>query len=52
MQNTKKHKNEKETLSVNTLVLIVLVKMSVLIPAFFILGVFGISKCLRDVFDR
>ena len=35
---------------VNTLVLIALVKMPVF-SAFFIFEVFGISNCLRDVFD-
>ena len=48
IKETQKRKN---TLFVNTPVLTVLVKMSVFL-AFFILGVCGISKFLRDVFER
>ena len=47
--NLKKHKKEKETLFVNTTVLIALVKMSV-VSAFFIFAIFGISIFFRDVF--
>ena len=48
-RNTKK---KKQTLFVNTLVLIVLVKMSVFFSAFFMFVVFGISMFFRDAFDR
>ena len=48
MQNVKTQK----ILFVNTFVLTVLVQMSVFFSAFFVLGVFGISKFLRDVFGN
>ena len=48
MQNLKKHKKEKQTLFVNTIVLIALVKVSVF-SAFFIFAVFSISVFFEDV---
>ena len=50
MQNLKKHKKEKKTLFVNTIVLTALVKVSVFFSAFLIFAVFSISVFFEDVF--